>query len=52
MTSAMTSSNGSHSTSGDLAEARVVGRDFGGHLREENDETNATVLTNATNDNG
>ena len=35
---------------GDLAGARVVGRDFGGHLREENDETNPTVLTTTTND--
>ncbi len=28
----------------------MVGRDFGGHLHVENDETNATVLTNASTD--
>ena len=37
---------------GDLAGARVVGRDFGGHLHVEDDETNPMVLTNATNDDG
>src|SRR5512136_53855 len=41
--------HGSHSTGGDLAGARVVGRDFGGHLREENDETNPMVLTTTAN---
>ena len=47
----MTSSKAAGSD-GDLAGARVVGRDFGGHLHEENDETNPMVLTNATNDDG
>nr|BBF89796.1 retrotransposon protein-like [Oryza sativa f. spontanea]BBF89799.1 retrotransposon protein-like [Oryza sativa f. spontanea] len=36
---------------GNLAGARVIGRDFGEHLREENDETNPMVLTKASHDN-
>nr|AAU89210.1 hypothetical protein [Oryza sativa Japonica Group]ABF96800.1 retrotransposon, putative, centromere-specific [Oryza sativa Japonica Group] len=37
---------------GDLAGARVVGREKGGHVHVEDDETNPTVLTTTTNDVG
>jgi Domain of unknown function (DUF834). len=35
----------------DLAVARMVGREFGGHLHVEDDETNPMVFTKAPNDN-
>jgi hypothetical protein len=37
---------------GKLAGDWDLGRDFGAHLRKEDDETNPLVLTNATNDDG
>jgi hypothetical protein len=45
----MTSSKAAGSD-GDLAGARVVGREKGGHVHVEDDETNPTVLTTTTND--